>query len=281
MHFEIVTYPRASDFLEHAESWLLRNEVKNNLTLSVAARVADDESDSAHNLFGTIEVTNGIVGCFFRTPPWKLSVSDCPVEAVDKLAEIIHQRYPDLPGILGPPSSARPFAVTWSRNHGLAFRQTMRQRIYQLDRVDPVTDPPDGEARLATRNEVLLLAGWLTVFYEELGFPLPHAEESAGRAIDRGDAWFWCDPDPVSLGIYTGYTRNGVRMGTVYTPPEHRRRGYASMITATMSQMALDGGKKFCFLFADLANPTSNNIYRRIGYRPVSDIVDYIFEPQR
>ena len=48
-----------------------------------------------------------------------------------------------------------------------------------------------------------------------------------------------------------------------------------------MSQMALDRGEKFCFLFADLGNPTSNNIYLKIGYQPVSDIVDYVFEPQR
>ena len=29
----------------------------------------------------------------------------------------------------------------------------------------------------------------------------------------------------------------------------------------------------------DLANPTSNHIYQAIGYRPVSDVADYRFEP--
>ncbi|MFE0184188.1 GNAT family N-acetyltransferase, partial [Streptomyces olivaceus] len=32
-------------------------------------------------------------------------------------------------------------------------------------------------------------------------------------------------------------------------------------------------------LFADLANPTSNGLYRRIGYRPVTDFFLYHFSP--
>ena len=41
--------------------------------------------------------------------------------------------------------------------------------------------------------------------------------------------------------------------------------------------MLLDGGRRFCFLFTDLANPTSNSIYQRIGYRPVTDVDQWTF----
>ena len=71
---------------------------------------------------------------------------------------------------------------------------------------------------------------------------------------------------PVSLAGFGGPTPNGLRIGPVYTPPQHRGHGYGSAVTAAASHVALDRGKRFCFLYTDLANPTSNAIYERIGY---------------
>ena len=64
----------------------------------------------------------------------------------------------------------------------------------------------------------------------------------------------------------------------MYTPPELRGRGYASACVAALSARELDEGRRFCFLYTDLSNPVSNAIYQRIGYTPVSDVVDYRFE---
>ena len=44
-----------------------------------------------------------------------------------------------------------------------------------------------------------------------------------------------------------------------------------------MSQKLLGEGRKFCFLYTDLANPTSNAIYQRLGYQPVSDSMHITF----
>jgi hypothetical protein len=82
----------------------------------------------------------------------------------------------------------------------------------------------------------------------------------------------WDDGQAVSMAGFGGRTPNGIRIGPVYTPPELRGRGYASALTAALTQRLLDEGRQFCFLFTDLANPTSNSIYQRIGYRPVSDV---------
>jgi predicted GNAT family acetyltransferase len=77
---------------------------------------------------------------------------------------------------------------------------------------------------------------------------------------------------------FGGLTPNGIRIGPVYTPPDERRRGYGSALTAALTQQLLDGGRRFCFLFTDLANPTSNRIYQQIGYRAVSDVDLWVFE---
>jgi hypothetical protein len=82
----------------------------------------------------------------------------------------------------------------------------------------------------------------------------------------------------VSLAGWGGRTPNGVRIGPVYTPPEHRRRGYGSAVTAAVTAEQLAAGRTFCFLYTDLANPTSNKIYTEIGYELVCDAIDYAFE---
>src|SRR3954464_11849290 len=82
----------------------------------------------------------------------------------------------------------------------------------------------------------------------------------------------WEDGQVATLGGFGGLTPNGIRIGPIYTPPDLRRRGYASALTAELTQMLLGRGRRFCFLYTDLANPTSNSIYHRIGYEPVSDV---------
>ena len=84
---------------------------------------------------------------------------------------------------------------------------------------------------------------------------------------------------PRAIG-WGGQTPNGVRIGPVYTPPELRRRGYASALTASVSARMLAAGRRFCFLYTDLENQTANRIYGDIGYEPVCDSVDYAFVPR-
>ncbi len=63
------------------------------------------------------------------------------------------------------------------------------------------------------------------------------------------------------------------RIGPVYTPAQHRRRGYAGAAVAQVSQALLDEGARVC-LFTDQANPTSNHIYTELGFRPVVDLAN-------
>lgn len=69
----------------------------------------------------------------------------------------------------------------------------------------------------------------------------------------------------------------GRRINLVYTLPDLRRRGHATAAVAALTKRMLDSGGRYCCLYSDLANPTSNSVYRRIGYRPVCDIDQYSF----
>ena len=154
----------------------------------------------------------------------------------------------------------------------------MRQRSYVLETVvQPAAVP--GRLRVAREDDRAVMTEWMTSFdVEALGSEAGRRDMTAfvdellGAANRTG--YIWEDGGPVSMLQATGATPHGIRIGAVYTPPELRRRGYASALTAAVSQAELDRGRRWCFLFTDLANPTSNRIYQAIGYRPIRESPD-------
>ena len=129
----------------------------------------------------------------------------------------------------------------------------------------------------------LLLAWWRAFVREAIpqedNGPAGDLRQVERRLAENGFALWEVDGVPVSLCGHGGATPNGIRIGPVYTPPALRGRGYATGLVAELSQALLDSGRTFCFLFTDLANPTSNAIYERIGYRRVCDSLMVAFEP--
>jgi uncharacterized protein len=153
--------------------------------------------------------------------------------------------------------------------------------VYVLTRVNPLP-PIAGSMRLATPSEVDLMAQWIVAFCVECHLPPPKDPDERTRAAERIEQkrkLVWeVEGQVVSTAAIMGPTPNGIRISLVYTPPHLRGRGYASACVAALSQQMLDSGKRFCFLYTDLANPTSNKIYRAIGYEPVCDNLQVLFE---
>lgn len=99
----------------------------------------------------------------------------------------------------------------------------------------------------------------------------------ARHQLESGTMWFWqVDGVPVCMASYHLPLFGVCRVGPVYTPPEHRRNGYAGALTAHVTEQILAQGNQAC-LYTDLANPTSNKLYARIGYLPVADAIDLTF----
>lgn len=88
----------------------------------------------------------------------------------------------------------------------------------------------------------------------------------------------WRDEDTVvSLAGVSAPAAGVARVGPVYTPPAYRRRGYGAAVTAKATAAALSAGAHYVVLYTDLANPTSNSIYQRIGYKPDHDAEERAF----
>ena len=285
MTYAVRQHASAEEFLAAAGAFLEEREAEHNLLFGICSAIrASPELVAEHppRFASVVRAGGRVVAASLRTPPNNqvLSEVDEP-EAIDAL--VVALLGEQLPGLLGPTEAAARFAARWSEATGQPARVEVAERIFRLTRVTAPAAPAGGSWRRAETRDRDLLARWIVAFASEAlpeAPPIADPEGVADRWIARvgRTAYLWEDAgDVVCLVGAGGETPHGIRIGPVYTPPSRRGHGYASSLTAAASQDQLDRGRRFVFLFTDLANPTSNKIYRAIGYEPVSDVDQYRF----
>jgi predicted GNAT family acetyltransferase len=268
----------AARFRAHVQSFLAEREAENNLPLALTAGIADNLQTYSEEapLLASVESESGIEVVAIMTPPRNLVISTSRDDAaLSFLAAALHDAKYQLPGVIGREQDVAPFARAWCELTGTNSRRYMSERIYRLD---SVIDPPPvaGRLRQCDESDLPIVVPWLDGFGHDTGQPIGNPK-SFFAGPDRA-LFFWVDQEPVTMAGAMAPTPNGRRVGAVYTPPEFRRRGYASACVAALSRHLLSEGRKFCFLFTDLDNRTTNHIYQEIGYRPVCDAAEIHFE---
>ena len=122
-----------------------------------------------------------------------------------------------------------------------------------------------------------LVVGWLRGFQADTDEEGIDPEGLVDTRLPEGQYWIWEDGEPVSMASGSPPIDGVSRIGAVYTPPERRNRGYAEGCVRELSRHLQAEGLR-CMLYTDLSNPTSNSIYRRIGYRAVAEVLRYRFD---
>jgi hypothetical protein len=135
--------------------------------------------------------------------------------------------------------------------------------------------------RAATGADAEILADWLAAFHEEATADNPRGDPHAAarRGIENRRLFVWDDHGPVAVAGHTRRTAHVISIAPVYTPPDKRNLGYATALVAALSRALLNAGHRTCCLFADLGNPTSNRVYRRVGFHRVADFAEIRFTP--
>ena len=275
-----------TEFLALAGEYLARERARNTVILSVSeqlrvnpARYSRPAGTGGHQalpgpLFGWWSDRSGAVsGAFLHTPPHPLLLTAVPVDVAADLATVLADR--PLRGVNGYQEAAEAFAAAW-RAGAVGGRAAVhrRMRLYRLGELTWPAPAPDGAPRVAADSDIPLLTGWFTAFAAEVHDP-DAGEDHAAAVRDRlshGGVTVWeAGGEPVSIAGVSPPVAGMLRVGPVYTPPEFRGHGYASAVTAAVSLRAREAGAAEILLYTDLANPTSNSIYQRIGYRPVED----------
>lgn len=257
---------------------LFESRFEYNLIATVLAGVLAGRYPNTEPLF-TYGVTRGRVRfAALRTPPWDVLATEIDLEGAREFVQAWLAEDPSVPGVNGPVGGARAIASAWAEHTGGQARCRFRELGYVLERVSDPLRPASGALRLAHAEERPVALQWMKEFGRETGaFPEERAEAIVdARAADRG-LWIWDQRGPVCLLGTAPPVAGVVRIGPVYTPPEHRRRGYAGTAVAAASRRALDGGARRCLLYTDATNPTSNKIYMEIGYRRYGEHEEWTF----
>jgi predicted GNAT family acetyltransferase len=201
-------------------------------------------------------------------------------DALRPLAEDVWRACPDAASVIGPRPTVDAFAADLAAISGMTAAPHTNQRLYELRAVVPPARPPRGHLRTARAGDAAPLVAWATDFFAAIREP-GDAHGFVRSHLADGSLVVWDDEGPAAMAAAAGRTTHAARVGFVYTPPERRRRGYASALVAALSQRLLDEGRSSCCLYTDLANPTSNAIYQRIGFTPCCDIGRYTLSVTR
>ncbi|MFI6084407.1 GNAT family N-acetyltransferase [Streptomyces sp. NPDC051217] len=209
---------------------------------------------------------------FVWIPPHLLTASHLSLAAGAGLARLLSTDAHPFTGLLADNASVRAFSEGWETITGAVPDGGPSLRLFRLEQLVPPGAAPPGTPRVATGDDRSLLHDWCTRFVAEAGTLGADLDRFIDERTARGGWRLWTVAgEPVAVAAMTSVVSGMARVTPVYAPPEHRGRGYGAAVTAAVSQAALDAGAEHVLLFTDLANPTSNGLYRRIGYRPVSD----------
>ena len=272
------------ELLDRAGAFLRADPARNTIILTECERLAHAAAPPAKPppLLGWWQGDGeDVSGVFIHTPPYPLHFSLLPGCALAPLAELLAGSGRELFGVNAGDAPARAFAAQWRRRCGTEARLGMRSRLYRLAELRLPPHPPPGHAAAGSSDDRDLLVLWVDAFGVETGGFRADVTSHVVERLARGAYTIWRDErgGPVSLAGMSPEVAGARRIGPVYTPERHRGCGYGAAVTAAACRRAMDGGTAELLLFADVANPTSNRLYARLGFEPVEELVVLRFEP--
>ena len=260
--------------LDDAGAFLRSDPVRHNVLLTLLElRVKYPEPGR----YWIVRVDGEVSGVAMQSPTDFFATSTpMTAPAVAAVVDAIVDQQVLVPGFNADASTAARFAGQWTERTRSAARPIEGQRVYEVEQVIEPTGV-SGRLRAATEEDRDDVVAWFEGFAAETGEMGGHpAAVVAEHRLRVGQLWVWEDDGSVAVAGLSDPVAGVVRVGPVYTPPDRRRRGYASGLVAGVSAAALRDGYR-CVLYTDLGNPTSNAIYRAIGYRAVEEALRYAF----
>lgn len=272
--FSLIRFFDPKIFLDRTGRWLCHAEAEHNLLLGLADQLIRHPSAGPAPYLAAIEDGDGsILATAISTDHSRLALSRAtPGEITEMFALDLVQAGIEIETVRGPFEAVAGFGERWTQVKDCAAHSLERQGVYELKTVKHPSYSP-GEMRVATAEDAELLASWAFGFSFEIGHEaeFESCQAQVNGLIEDAALYVWDHRGPVCMAAVSRYTPRGACISLVFTPSDMRGRGYATSLTAEISQKLLDGGREFCCLFTQMDNPTSNDIYQKIGYRQVAE----------
>jgi GNAT superfamily N-acetyltransferase len=261
---------------------LLEAHIENNVVATVLTGMLQGQFQASPPVLAVgLDDGGAVAAAALRTAPWPMLCTSITAADADPLLDLWLDRDPHLTGINALLDTARSVADAWARRSGGAHRCRTAMAMHSLAAAVDPPQPGPGTLVATTEADRDLALRWWDEFVAESDV-IDAGPESRVATVDfrigQGHLFLWVDNDRAVSMVSTNPAVAGVvRIGPVYTPPQARRRGYASAAVAAVSRHALDGGAHTCMLYTDLANPTSNKIYADVGYRRIAEWEERVF----
>ncbi|MGW5922858.1 GNAT family N-acetyltransferase [Nocardia fluminea] len=263
----------AARFINDVEPFLRRDPLRHTVIATVLINVINGRSGGMSTQFLCVRDDTGQVVGIAQCTDGAAYLGEIPAHSIPAVVDAFAAQAIALRSVEAPESDALAFAARWSKANGGTYRKRYSARLFRLDTVQ-VPDAA-GSPRRAAVGDVAACIAMIEAFGVEADAPQRLNEAVVRKRIEAGTTWLWeHDGTPVSLVARQTAVLGWARIGPVYTPPRFRGKGFASALTATVAGRIRAEGADAC-LFTDLANPTSNKIYQRIGFEPVRDFAHY------
>jgi predicted GNAT family acetyltransferase len=257
-----------SEFSEFHISALQRSEIRHNLMLALLGRTSTDTAFKA-----TTWTLGGAGECAIMMPGKPLLLGELSALQCRELAELTQDL--DYQSVVGPDQTALWFAEHAAKR-GIQFNDPIPQRIYSI-RTKPVHPEVPGSARPATIDDLDLMYAWICEFVQAATNDAAPNKQQVSQIIASNRHMLWVvDGVPVSMTAINRRLQNTAAIGAVYTPPEHRQKGYAGAVTAAVVERIYSEGKTTACLYTDLRNPHSNRCYIKIGFAAECDSMQIV-----
>ncbi len=272
----IKTYHTAVAFLKDLEPHLLLDEPRHNMLLGRAYAIRNNPNPPPTTFVSFLDPHGAIVLAGFVIENGLLVVSNMGAFEDAQMREFV-EVFEGVNGVFGPKVIADEVARV------VGGRKCAEERLFVLEEITRKDEEGVGMFRAVTTDgkDVKIMVQWMDEFIKE-AIPWSSFDPVAAvkKGIEKGDMFFWIDEEgrPASFAMKNRKLRTTICIGPVYTPPDQRGKGYATKCVAALSQHCMDEGWRRCCLFADLSNPASNRVYKKIGYCEVEDFSDWRLE---
>ncbi|WP_218120128.1 GNAT family N-acetyltransferase [Actinopolyspora mzabensis] len=272
MHVE--RHDSFASFRETTERFYRADPVRHTIPVTALAAARSYEAGPAPALL-TLHEDRTVLGAYLRTPPFPAHVGALPDMDTAELVAALCEHDPAPGALLGPTEQVGRLAAEWCRSTGAIRELRIRQRLYELH-IPEFPAEVVGEERGFVPSDIPWLAEWRAEYARDagdIGVGTDSSEDALRSFLDSGRVpVLWsAGGRPVAMAFHSTPKYGMSRIGNVYTPARFRRNGYGAAVTLAAARRAVEAGAERVVLFADLANPTSNSVYRRIGFLPVHD----------
>lgn len=272
-------YTDAQAFLSDVEPLLLQHEVENNMILGACATLRNSEKARQEAILLAVHHDGQLLAVMVQLSPGMSLIAGfgSNAEAAELIADFYNKNEIETGSVFGQQHWAEQFAQYYHKTaQNVAYMLVHRLEVLQN------LSLPSGKLETATHDDVDWLIEWTKAFEIDAKIAQRKTREQIEKLtktkLDKQHIVKWIDGGEVmSIAAIMRTTPNAASVGLVYTPPVLRGRGYATACVHALSAQILNSGLRYCGLFTDKNNPTSNKIYQKIGYEPLWAFCDIAF----